>query len=93
MGTLVYFANIIEFLTRTKKDTYARKGIETIPFRPNPHNFEYIEDDLKYKDTYIGGESFTGEEAIWKYNQSLRAMNYFGRVLGEGFDSKMKYLR
>ena len=77
---------IIDFLIRAKKATYAGKGIETVPSRPNSHDFEYIEEDLKYIDTYIGGLSFSGEEAVWKDNKPIWAMNYFGRVIGEDFD-------
>ena len=38
-----------------------------------------------YHDTYMGGERFAGEEAIWYDEKSQYAMNYMGRVLGQQF--------
>lgn len=76
---------VIDFLIRAKKSTYAGKGDETKPSRPNSHDLEYIEDDLKYIDTYLGGKQFSGEEALWKNNVPFWAMNYTGRVLSEEF--------
>lgn len=76
---------IIEFLCRTKKVTYAGKGAEVESSRPRSHDFEHSEGELKYIDTYLGGEIFLGEEGIWKDNTPIWAMNYKGRVLEEGF--------
>jgi len=76
---------IIEFLCRAKKVTYAGKGAEVESSRPRSHDFEHSEGELKYIDTYLGGEIFLGEEGIWKDNTPIWAMNYNGRVLEEGF--------
>lgn len=76
---------IIEFLCRAKKKTYAGKGPECKPSRPNSHDLEYVEGNLKYIDTYLGGEQFGGEEALWKDDVPFWAMNYMGRVLDERF--------
>ncbi|WP_238904127.1 DUF5680 domain-containing protein [Clostridium sp. YIM B02506] len=76
---------IIEFLCRAKKVTYAGKGAEVESSRPRSHDFEHSEGELKYIDTYLGGEIFLGEEGIWKDNTPIWVMNYKGRVLEEGF--------
>lgn len=76
---------IIDFLIRAKKCTYAGRGTETLPSRPASHDFEYKEKELLYYDTYIGGECFSGEEAVWKSAVPVWSMNYTGRVLGEAF--------
>lgn len=76
---------IINFLIRAKKSTYAGKGKETKPSRPNSHDFEYVEGDLKYIDTYLGGERFVGEEALWKSDVPFWSMNYSGRILNDEF--------
>jgi hypothetical protein len=76
---------IIDFLIRAKKATYAGKGPEATSSRPNSHDLHYEEDSLKYIDTYLGGFSFAGEEAIWKDDVPIWAMNYVGRVLSEEF--------
>ena len=77
--------NIIEFLCRAKKVTYAGKGAKVESSRPKSHDFEHSEGELKYIDTYLGGEIFLGEEGIWKDNTPIWVMNYKGRVLDEGF--------
>ena len=38
-----------------------------------------------YYDTYLGGEKFAGEEALWKADKPFWSMNYIGRVTGENF--------
>lgn len=76
---------VIEFLIRAKRNTYAGKGVETTSSRPNSHDFIYEENELKYIDTYVGGTYFTGEEAIWRKDIPFWAMNYSGRVVGDNF--------
>ena len=76
---------IIDFLIRAKKATYAGKGAETTPSRTGSHDLIYREDDLMYYDTYLGGERFAGEEALWISNVPYWSMNYVGRVTGENF--------
>jgi transcriptional regulator with XRE-family HTH domain len=84
-GGLILDKEIIDFLRRAKRATYAGKGAEVISCRPNSHDLEYIEGNLKYYDTYLGGEKFVGEEALWKDNIPFWSMNYIGRVLEEEF--------
>jgi hypothetical protein len=45
----------------------------------------YGEDKLLYYDTYLGGERFCGEEAVWIVGKPVWSMNYAGRVIGSGF--------
>ena len=76
---------IIDFLIRAKRATYAGKGAETAPSRPKSHDLKYTEGDLTYIDTYLGGDRFAGEEALWISGIPRWSMNYAGRVLGESF--------
>lgn len=76
---------IIDFLCRAKKATYAGKGGKTASSRPNSHDLQYIEGELTYIDTYLGSEKFAGEEALWRENLPFWSMNYMGRIIGEGF--------
>ena len=48
-------------------------------------NFTYSNGSYTYHDTYVGGEQFVGEEAIWYEGKSQYAMNYIGRVLNQNF--------
>lgn len=76
---------IISFLCKAKKSTYAGYGSETSSSRPNSHDLMYDEGKLKYIDTYLGSERFIGEEAIWIDENPFWAMNYSGRVIDEAF--------
>ena len=87
-GGFILDKKIIDFMIRAKRATYAGKGAEVISSRPNSHDLEYIEGNLKYYDTYLGGEKFAGEEALWRDNLPFWSMNYIGRVLEEGFSGE-----
>ena len=77
--------NIIDFLITAKKNTYAGKGEETTSSRVKSHDLVYSDDNMMYYDTYLGGEKFAGEEALWISEKPYWAMNYIGRLTGEGF--------
>ena len=76
---------IVDFLIRAKRATYAGKGAETASSRIKSHDLVYREDDLMYYDTYLGGEKFAGEEALWIADVPYWSMNYVGRVTGSPF--------
>lgn len=78
-------SSVIDFLCRAKRATYAANGMEAKPSRPGSHDLQYTEGMLSYMDTYLGGEKFAGEEAIWLENLPFWSMNYAGRILAEGF--------
>ena len=76
---------IITFLIRAKQATYAGKGAETTASRIGSHDLVYREGELMYYDTYLGGERFAGEEALWISGVPCWSMNYVGRVTGSPF--------
>lgn len=76
---------MISFLLRAKKATYAGHGAETAASRPASHDLIYSEGDMTYIDTYLGGERFSGEEALWRNGQPIWAMNYTGRTIHQPF--------
>ncbi|WP_253807257.1 DUF5680 domain-containing protein [Treponema vincentii] len=76
---------IIDFLIKAKQKTYAGKGAETASSREKSHDLVYCENNFMYYDTYLGGEKFAGEEALWIADKPYWAMNYIGRVTGENF--------
>lgn len=78
---------VVAFLCRAKRSTYAGKGAETAPSRSGSHDLAYSEGSLSYYDTYLGGEKFVGEEAIFRNDIAFWSMNYIGRIVGEGFSS------
>ena len=76
---------IVDFLIRAKRATYAGKGAETSPSRLKSHDLVYRDGQYMYYDTYLGGEMFAGEEALWISGTPYWSMNYAGRVTGENF--------
>ncbi len=78
-------SDLVSFLIRAKQKTYAGHGVEVTSSRPASHDLRYEEQNLLYIDTFLGGEKFTGEEALWKDDVPLWSMNYSGRVTGENF--------
>ena len=74
-------ALLVDFLLRAKRATYAGHGAEAESSRPASHDLGYAEGRFAYYDTYLGGERFAGEEALWDNGAPVWAMNYCGRVL------------
>lgn len=75
--------NIAEFLVRAKKTIFAADGPNLESSRPNSKDIQYVEGDLKYIDTFLGGANFVGEEGLWKDDLPFWSMNYIGRLLSE----------
>lgn len=78
-------ARVRSFLIEAKRRTYAAKAAEDAPSRPGSHDLHWQQGDLLYIDTYLGGERFAGEEAVFVKGVPVWSMNYAGRVTGEGF--------
>ena len=76
---------LIEFRLEANVNTYAAYMNETDSTRLDSHDFAYSNGPYTYHDTYVGGEQFAGEEAIWHEGKSQYAMNYIGRVLNQNF--------
>ena len=76
---------IIEFLMKAKQATYAGKGAETTSSRVKSHDLIYRDGEYMYYDTYLGGDRFAGEEALWIADVPYWSMNYIGRVTGSPF--------
>lgn len=77
--------SVVDFLIKAKRATYAGKGAETSSSRTESHDLIYRDGEMTYYDTYLGGERFAGEEALWIADKPYWAMNYIGRVTGENF--------
>ena len=76
---------LIEFRLEASRNTYAGCSNETDSTRQDSRDYSYRDGLYTYHDTYVGGERFAGEEAIWYDEKSQYAMNYMGRVLGQQF--------
>lgn len=78
---------IVAFLVVAKKNTYTTGENKADCSRINSHDFCYKDNNgFIYYDSYLGGECFAGEEAVWLHNNPVWSMNYAGRVMGEYFN-------
>lgn len=77
---------LISFRLEANVNTYAAFMNETQSTRLDSHDFRYESGDYTYHDTYVGGEQFAGQEAVWKAGKAQYAMNYIGRVLEKEFN-------
>ncbi len=85
--TSIDFDEMVEFLLAAKQNTYAVAENRTKSSRTASHDFRY--EDGKgyvYLDTYLGGECFAGEEAVWVHEKPVWSMNYVGRIIGKNFN-------
>ena len=70
-----------EFLVKAKIRTYASEGESGERILPDGcKELTYAEDDFRYRDRYFGGNSFVGEEVVWRGEQAVWGMNYYGVV-------------
>lgn len=76
---------IISFRLEANVNTYAAFMNETDSTRFDSHDYRYENGEYVYHDTYVGGEQFAGEEAVWRSGKAVYAMNYMGRVLDDKF--------
>ncbi len=76
---------LIKFRLEANVNSYAAYMNETDSTRLDSHDFTYSNGPYTYHDTYVSGEQFAGEEAIWYEGKSQYAMNYMGRVLSQRF--------
>ena len=67
--------NLVDFLITAKKATYAGKGAETESSRVKSHDLIYKDGEYMYYDTYLGGDKFAGEEALWISDVPVWSMN------------------
>lgn len=79
--------NAISFLVDAKRNTYSTSTNKVPSSRTNSNDFSYEDAPYKYYDTYLGREKFSGEEAIWLYDNPIWSMNYSGRVLNDNFNN------
>lgn len=77
--------DFVSFLLRAKRSTYAAGDAgQVAASRPQSHDLAFGDGRYSYLDTYLGGYSFVGEEAVWEYGQPLWGMNYYGTMVSTG---------
>ena len=82
-----------KFLILAKKNTYANENIKKQPssrLKSNDYEFSQITDgdNYLYHDTYFGGENFIGEEVVYKNEQPIWGMNYYGNTIDKNLSEE-----
>lgn len=77
---------MLDFILLAGQNTYAgHASPDSHPTRPESRDLRYESGDWLYIDTYLGGEHFAGEEAVFFRGKPVWSMNYCGRVMDKGF--------
>lgn len=83
---------LADFLDEANKSTYANKDApKASPSRLKSEDYHFEKDDLAYHDTYFGSRDFTGEEVVYKDNEPVWGLNYYGYILSEATNEKELY--
>lgn len=81
------------FLKEANINTYANKDVSKAPStRMKSEDYHFEKNGLIYHDTYFGGRDFIGEEIVYKNNEPVWGMNYYGFVADESVDEKEVYV-
>ena len=69
---------LVQFLVKAKKQTYAGEGTEISPQRPGFKELEFIEGDFEYRDSYTGFYQAPGQEIARFKGNPIWSMAYSG---------------
>lgn len=69
---------LVEFLVRAKKKTYAGEGKEISPQKLGFKELEYEEGEWYYRDSYTGFYQAPGQEVVYFQDKPVWAMAYGG---------------
>ncbi|KQV63787.1 DUF5680 domain-containing protein [Rhizobium sp. Root1220] len=71
------------FILEAKRATYVGGGSASHACRRASHDIRYECGPWSYLDSYFGGTDFLGQEVVWKNDDPVWAMNYYGRILDQ----------
>src|SRR3990167_6825097 len=76
------FDELENFLRVANQNTYAHKNApKAASLRPASEDYHFEQGNLVYHDTYFGGWDFMGEEIVYKKQEPVWGMNYYGFIL------------
>lgn len=83
---------LADFLNEASKNTYANKDApKAEPSRLKSEDYHFEKGNLIYHDTYCGARDFIGEEVVYKDDEPVWAMNYYGFILKPEASTKEVY--
>ena len=69
------------FIVAAKSATYVGGGGRAASTRLGSHDIAYSDGAWSYRDSYFGGTDFLGQEVVWRGEEPIWAMNYYGYIL------------
>jgi len=69
------------FIVLAKRQTYVGDSVKAEPSRPGSHDLTFTDGDWSYRDSYFGGTDFIDQETVWRGDEPVWAMNYYGYIL------------
>ncbi len=77
--------SLAPFLVEARRRTYAAEGDDAAvrPLLPGFHQLEYGDQSLLYRDVYVGGAFFVGQETVYADGAPHWSMSYAGGVESE----------
>lgn len=79
------FDSLICFIVKAKKETYASKKGKVDSLRTGSHDYIFRDGEYTYCDSFFGSSFFSGQEIVYKKDQAIWSMNYYGQVLDDHF--------
>ena len=71
------------FIVAAKAASYVGGGSPAEPSRPGSHDLRHSQGEWHYCDSYFGGTDFIGQEVVWRREQPVWAMNYYGWIIDD----------
>jgi hypothetical protein len=69
--------DLASFLVTAKQNTYA-SGKPGEILEDGTQEFLFQEGEFRYRDRFLGGSAFIGQELVWQSDRLVWGMNYYG---------------
>jgi hypothetical protein len=70
-----------DFIVQAKRAYYVGSGKPAEPSRLGSHDLTFESGDWSYRDSYVGGTDFLGQETVWHRGRPVWAMSYYGYIM------------
>jgi hypothetical protein len=71
--------NLAKFLVKAKQNSYA-SGKPGEILEDGTQEFIFHDGEFRYRDRFLGGSAFIGQELVWQSDRLVWGMNYYGAV-------------
>jgi hypothetical protein len=68
------------FIVSAKRATYVGNGERAPASRTGSHDLVFGEGVWRYRDSYFGGTDFLGQEVVWRDDEPVWVMSYYGYI-------------